>query len=67
MFPDSILAKNFQYGAKKVAYMATFSIASYLQDKLKMHVIENGFYVLLFDENLNKKTQEKQLNFHLRF
>ena len=32
-----------------------------------MHVIENGFYVLLFDESLNKKTQEKQLDFHLRF
>ena len=47
--------------------MATFGIASYIQNKLKVHVIENGLCVLLCDKSLNKKTQEKQSYFHLHF
>ena len=67
MFPDSMIAKNFQCGERKTAYVATFGIAPYLQGRLKDHVVDSDYYVLLFDESMNKKTQEKQLDFHVRY
>ena len=43
--------------------MATFGLAPYLlMDKVK-----DDCFVLLFDEYLNKKVQQKQLDIYLRF
>ena len=66
MFPDSVIAKTYQCGERKSAYVTCFGIAPFLQSKLKKHVQEEQFYVMLFDESLNQKTQEKQLDFHVR-
>ncbi len=67
MFPDSIIAKHFQCGDAKCAYMAAFGIAPYLQDNLRNQIIDQHYFVLLFDESMNKKNQGKQLDFHVRF
>lgn len=68
MFPDSAIAKSFQCGEKKAAYLSNFGIAphflSLLTDRVKS--LKDG-YVLLFDESLNNKNQKKQLDAHVRF
>jgi hypothetical protein len=66
MFPDSEVAKNFSCSESKARYMATFGLAPYLLDVL-MDKVKDDYFVLLFDESLNKKVQQKQLDIYLRF
>ncbi len=66
MFPDSIIAKNFQCGERKTAYIASFGIAPYLRNIMNNRILEEQHYVILFDESMNQKLQEKQLDFHVR-
>ena len=66
MFPDSEVAKNFSCSESKARYMATFGLAPYLLDVL-MDKVKDDCFVLLFDESLNKKVQQKQLDIYLRF
>ena len=66
MFPDSEVAKNFSCSESKARYMATFGLAPYLLELL-MDKVKDDCFVLLFDESLNKKVQQKQLDIYLRF
>ena len=66
MFPDSEVAKNFSCSESKARYMATFGLAPYLLELL-MEKVKDDCFVLLFDESLNKKVQQKQLDIYLRF
>lgn len=65
MFPDSSIAKNFSCGERKAAYIAVYGIADYFAISLKKNV--KGPFVVMFDESLNKKLQEKQMDLVLRF
>jgi hypothetical protein len=68
MFPDSKIAAKFQCGETKCAYLVKFGIAPRFQillcEKLRQ---EETDFVLLFDESMNKMTQNKQIDFHVRF
>ncbi|KAL5457619.1 hypothetical protein EMCRGX_G034900 [Ephydatia muelleri] len=66
MFPDSEVAKNFSCSESKARYMATFGLAPYLLELL-MDKVKDDCFVLLFDESLNIKVQQKQLDIYLRF
>ena len=67
MFPDSCIAENFQCGEKKAAYLTTFGIAPHFRRLLSEQLKDqDAGYVLLFDESLNNKTQNKQMDIHLR-
>ena len=66
MFPDSEAAKNFSCSESKARYMATFGLAPYLLELL-MEKVKDDCFVLLYDESLNKKVQQKQLDIYLRF
>jgi hypothetical protein len=64
MFPDGQIAKQFQCRERKAAYICVFGLSEYflkLLDRIK------GLYVVMFDESLNKKLQEKQMDIHLRY
>jgi len=61
MFPDSNIAKQFQCGERKSAYICVFGLSEYFLKLLKDSV--KGLYVVMFDESLNKKLQEKQWMF----
>eukprot|EP00731_Ephydatia_muelleri_P009822 Em0005g408a len=63
---DSEVAKNFSCSESKARYMATFGLAPYLLELL-MDKVKDDCFVLLFDESLNKKVQQKQLDIYLRF
>ena len=67
IFPDSAIARKFSCGECKTAYLACFGLAPFIESSLCDSVKSVNQYVLMFDESLNKATQKKQLDIHLRF
>ncbi|XP_045207486.1 uncharacterized protein LOC123559592 [Mercenaria mercenaria] len=65
MFPDSTIASQFKCGERKAAYLTVFGLGEHFMSLLKNRV--NGPYVIIFDESLNKKMQEKQMDLFVRF
>ena len=63
MFPDSQIAANFTCGERKTSYLCVFGIAEYFQKLLTSEI--KGPYTIMFDESLNKKIQQKQMD-HVR-
>ncbi len=68
MFPDSDIASSFQCGETKSSYLTVFGIAPFCNSLLmdRIRSLKDGC-VLLSDECLNRKTQTKQMDIHLRF
>ena len=52
-------------GERKTAYLAVFGIAEHFKKMLISDV--KGPFVILFDESMNKKIQQKQMDLQLRF
>lgn len=67
MFPDSEIAKQFACGESKVRYLTTHGIGPYLKQQQLNFVKTLEWYVLFFDESLNKHLQTKQLDTHVRY
>ena len=67
MFADSTIAKQFTCDKKKCAYLACFGVSPFFQQQLLDEIKKLENFVLLFDESLNKVTQSKQLDLHIRF
>ncbi|KAG1651529.1 Structural maintenance of chromosomes flexible hinge domain-containing protein 1 [Nymphon striatum] len=65
MFPDSEIAKQFQCGERKMAYVCVYGLAEFFKKLLNESI--KGQFVVLFDESLNKKMQEKQMDVHARY
>jgi hypothetical protein len=65
MFPDSTIAERFSMSERKCAYVACHGIYPYFKTQFRRKM-GNEPYVLLFDESLNKHTQKKQLDIHVR-
>lgn len=66
MFPDSKIAEAFSCGEKKCSYILCFGLAPYFRDVL-LNKISGVDFVLLFDESLNHKTQNKQMDIYIRY
>ena len=67
MFPDSKIAQSFTLGKTKCSYILKFGIAPYVKSLLVQSVKDSGDYVLMFDESLNRITQEKQMDVWVRY
>ena len=67
MFPDSAIANKFQCGESKTSYICKFGLAPHFKKLLMNHIKQEPYYVLLFDESLNKITQTKQMDILARF
>lgn len=65
MFPDSAIASRFACGEKKTAYLCAFGLAKHFKELLIDEV--KGAFTILFDESLNRKSQQKQMDIHVRF
>ena len=63
MFPDSATAKGFRCGEHKTAYLCVFALAKHFKKAILSKV--KGHFVIMFDESLNQKMQEKQLDIHV--
>ncbi|KAK1896686.1 Zinc finger protein 862 [Dissostichus eleginoides] len=66
MFADSDIAKTFACGDDKTAYITKFGLAPHIKRDL-VSKINNGPFVLMFDESLNQTTKNKQLDLHVHF
>ena len=69
MFPDSQVAKSFQFSKTKCPYYVVFGLAPYFKKLLVNHIKLSPFYSLSFDENesLDNKLQEEQMDISIRF
>ena len=67
VFPDSEIASRFTCGETKCSYLLKFGVAPYFKQLLLDAVKCSPLYVILFDESLNKSTQEKQMDVHVRY
>ncbi|XP_040917268.1 uncharacterized protein LOC121197645 [Toxotes jaculatrix] len=65
MFPDSDIARNFQCGKDKIAYIIKWGIAEFVKKELISKV--TGPFILMFDESLNRASKKKQLDLHVRY
>ncbi|KAI2665830.1 putative kinetochore protein SPC25 [Labeo rohita] len=66
MFPDSELAATFSCGKDKTGYLVKFGIAPVIKQQLISEVSQDSF-VVMFDESLNRSTNNKQMDLHLRY
>ena len=65
MFPDSKIVDKFACGERKTSYMCCFGIAEHIKNTLIQEI--NSYFVIMFDESLNKTTQAKQMEMHVRY
>lgn len=67
MFPDSDIASRFAVHKDKLAYIVTYGLGPYFQQKLVDVVKGCPFYAISFDESLNKVAQKGQMDIIVRF
>ena len=67
MFIDSEIAKSFQLSKTKCGYLINYGLAPYFKDVLLKSINSSEFFVLSYDESLNKVLQEDQMDVHFRF
>lgn len=67
VFPDSTIAQEMQMKKDKVRYTIIYGIAPYAVQKLLDNVEKCKWYVLLYDESLNRVAQRGQMDIHIRF
>lgn len=66
LFPDSECAKTFSCGRDKTSYLARFGLVPYIKRKL-LSSVNQGSFVVMFDESMNRTTKSKQLDLHVRY
>ena len=67
MFPDSKVTKLFPLSKTKCVYYVVFGIAPYFKEPLVKDIKSSPFYSLSFDEILNNKLQEEQMDISIWF
>ena len=67
MFPDSEIAKSFQLSKMKCSYYVVYGLAPYYKDELLESVKSSPAHSVLFDESLNHKLQDEQLDIQVRY
>lgn len=66
MFTDSEIAKKMQLSATKSSYLYTFGLCEYFTELFKENFKNIKYYVVCFDESLNKIAQKCQMDFYIR-
>lgn len=70
MFLDSEVALAFTCGEQKCSYVVCHGLRPFIslrQSSLRQEIGNSDYYVVLFDESLNKHCQQKQMDVHLRY
>lgn len=65
MFPDSQIGAKFTCASRKTSYLCVVGLAEHFKEMLRKVV--KGYFMILFDESLNKKCQAKQMDIHICF
>ena len=67
MFPDSAIAQGMKLGKDKLRYTITHGIAPYFRQLLISDLSAAKFFVVLFDESMNKISQKGQMDIYVRY
>ena len=67
MFPDSEIAKSFQYSPTKASYVTTYSLAPYFHSLLLQKISFSPRQVVSFDESLNYSVQKPKMDLLIRY
>ena len=67
MFPDCKIAKDMMIGTDKIQYVINFGIAPICETMLVESIKLSEYYVVCFDESLNNKTQNSEMDVLIRF
>ena len=59
--PDSKIAGNFQMGRKKLMYLVNYGLHPHFNEWVKNDILKSSFITVLFDESLNKTTQQREM------
>lgn len=67
MFPDDHIANNMHLQKDKISYMIVYGLAPYFHGRLKAELKDCEYFVLSFDESINKVAQKQQMDICVRF
>lgn len=67
MFPDSSIAIDMKLGKDKTSYSIVYGLAPYFRKTLLNNINSADYYIIGFDESLNKYSQKQQLDISIRF
>ena len=56
--PDSIIAKEITIGSSKLSYMICYGLAPYVHSRLVRSVQKCNWFVICFDETMNRSLNE---------
>ena len=65
MFGEEEVLSKFSLSKTKCAYIINYGIAPYFKELLTQCIKELPFYSTLFDESLNSKMQEQQMDIQI--
>ena len=67
MFPDSEVASRFKCGPQKCNYPIAFGLSPYFRGQIMKAIREAPYYVVSFDESMNRVTKNEQMDLVVRF
>ena len=67
MFPDSKIASQMELGKTKLMYIVNHGLGPHFREELKREASASEWYVVSFDESLNKTVQECEMDLIIRF
>lgn len=67
MFPDCNVATEMKLGKDKTSYSIVYGLAPYFRNNLLNKIESSDFYIVGFDESMNKFSQQQQLDIVIRF
>ena len=67
MFPNSQFASKFSPSKIKCSYIINFGLAPYFSEVLLSQIEASSFFVIAYDESLNKILRNEQMDCILRF
>ena len=67
MFPDSQIASKFSLSKTKCSYIINLGLAAYFSDVLLSQIKASPFFVISYDESLNKILRNEQMDCSIRF
>lgn len=67
MFDDSEIAKSFKLSKTKCGYLINYGLAPHFQDILNQSISSSPYFIISFDESMNKVLQNEQMDLTVRF
>ena len=67
MFPDSVIASKFSLSKTNCSYIINFGLAPYFTGVLLSQIKASSFFVISYDESMNKILQNEQMDCSVRF